>query len=296
MKQARLLVLRGGAIGDFIVTLPALQALRERWPLAWIELIGYPHVARLAEIAGIVNHVQSLEQAKIARLFALKFLLPEEQVDFFQSFDVIVNFLHDPDGSVAEHLAVAKRPVILHASPMVESLHAVDHFLKPLESLAIYASGRHPTLRLPAVRPPRPVLAIHPGSGSPAKNWPAERFVDIARRAMAANELDVVIVLGEADDEAARLFDRELPVATYWRNLTLIDLAHRLAGATHYLGNDSGISHLAAALGLRSTVIFGPSNPDRWAPRGTSVQIVTAPDGDLAGLPADAVWAKMETP
>lgn len=290
MKTARVLVLRGGAIGDFIVTLPALQALRERWPEAYIELVGYPHVARLAEIAGIVDRVVSLDQAHIARLFALKFILPEEQVEYFRSFDVIVNYLHDPEGVVTEHLAVAARPVLLHASPLVTAHHACDHFLKPLESLAIYAAGRNPVLRLIAQRPDRPLFALHPGSGSRTKNWPAERFAEIARRLQARGTMDVAIILGEADDEAAAFLTTALPGAAFWRGLPLIDLAHRLAGASHYLGNDSGISHLAAALGVKGHVLFGPSDPDLWRPRGDHVQILRAPGGDLAHLDVETVW------
>ena len=69
-KQIRFLILRGGAIGDFILTLPAIAAVRERWPDAYIELIGYPHIANLALAAGLVDHVDSLDRAEMARFFS----------------------------------------------------------------------------------------------------------------------------------------------------------------------------------------------------------------------------------
>lgn len=291
MRPARILVLRGGAIGDFIVTLPALQALRERFPNGYIELIGYPHVACLAEIAGIVNKVDSLDRARIARLFSFRPTMTEDQIEHLRSFDIIINYLHDPDGSVAENLRITGAKTILHASPLVTDLHAADHFAKPLESLAIYVRGRPPVLRLVCEKTATPFIAIHPGSGSPKKNWPAKNFVQLAK------QLDrrVVIILGEADDEAEKFIRAELPAAEIWRQLPLPDLATKLAAAACYIGNDSGISHLAAALGVPSVVLFGPSNADLWAPRGSAVKILRAPGGDLNALTVDEVLAAIKT-
>ncbi len=67
--RTRFLVLRGGAIGDFIVTLPALQAIREQWPAAYIECIGYPHIADLGLQSGLLNRVDSLDRARIVAFF-----------------------------------------------------------------------------------------------------------------------------------------------------------------------------------------------------------------------------------
>lgn len=303
MKTARILVLRGGALGDFIVTLPALQALRERWPRGYIELIGYPHVARLAETAGIVDKVESLDRAGIARLFALKFVLSEEQIGFFRSFDIIINYLHDPDGSVAENLRQTGAGTILHHDPLVTGIHACDHFAKPLEQLAIYAAGRSPVLRIIGERPSSPFIAMHPGSGSVKKNWPAEKFIALARalqsgaaagagaRPAVPADARVVFILGEADDVARGVLGREMPEAEVWRQLPLPELASRLAGASLYLGNDSGISHLAAALGVRGLALFGPSDPAVWQPRGPRVQVLRAPEGELDRLETDEVLA-----
>lgn len=295
MNHPRILVLRGGAIGDFIVTLPALQALRERWPGAWIELIGYPHVARLAEVAGLVDRVESLDRAGIARLFAMRFSLDEEQVRHFRSFDIIINYLHDPDGSVAENLRTTGAELILHHDPLVMAAHACDHFVKPLEQLAIYAAGRAPAIRVPCERPAAPFIAIHPGSGSPRKNWPVENFIALARQlpdgVTGRPSPRPQFILGEADADAGAVLAREMPDAEIWRQLPLPDLAARLAPASFYIGNDSGISHLAAALGVPCLVLFGPSDAALWAPRGARVTILQAPGGDLSRLPVAAVLA-----
>jgi ADP-heptose:LPS heptosyltransferase len=293
VKSVRILVLRGGAIGDFIVTLPALQALRERWPDGYIELIGYPHVARLAGIAGIVSKVESLDRAGIARLFSFRPTMTEEQIAHFRTFDVIINYLHDPDGSVAENLKITGARTIIHCSPLVTACHAVDHFVKPLESLAIYAAGSIPRLRLVTEKPAAPFAALHPGSGSPKKNWPAARFIELARRIADARALQPVFVLGEADEDAERELAASWPHATIWRQLPLPDLAARLAGASSYVGKDSGISHLAAALGIPSLALFGPSSADLWSPRGDRARFLRAPDGNLDALTVDEVFAAL---
>lgn len=298
----RILVLRGGAIGDFIVTLPALQALRDRWPGAHIELLAYPYVAGLAVAGGLASHVTSLHGAQVARFFSLRPEFPADQVDFVRSFDIVLTYLHDPDGVVRDNLKKAGARDVLYGSPLVEHGHAVDHFVKPLESLAIYAAGSVPTLRLPETDRARgeaelasrglaraPVV-LHPGSGGPKKNWPAGHFIELARR-LAARGRAPVFLLGEADHEIADALQRNAPDIPRLAGLDLMDVARVLTCAGAYVGNDSGISHLAAALGVPSLVLFGPSDPDRWSPRGA--RILRAPGGDLHLLPVHDVEAAL---
>ena len=101
-QPARILVLRGGAIGDFIMTLPALRALREQWPTAWIELLGYPHIAGLALADGLIDRVESLDRADMAAFFSYKAQLAPDKVEYIRTFNVVVNYLHDPDGLVRQ--------------------------------------------------------------------------------------------------------------------------------------------------------------------------------------------------
>ena len=284
-RPARILVLRGGALGDFVVTLPALQALRARWPDGRLELIGYPTVARLALRGGLVDAVHSLDQAGMARFFSARPAFTEEQADFIRSFDIVLCYLHDPHGLLEENLRLAGARVLLMASPLVRERHAVDHFLHPLESLAIY--GADPVPRLPVSAPPDPrSLVIHPGSGSPRKNWPLDRFLAVAVRARDAG-WHPRFLLGEVERDLAPAvhvagFDVTVDVP-------LDEVAALLGGCGGYLGNDSGISHLAAACGASCAVLFGPTDPAQWAPRG-AVQVVRAEGGDWANLTPDHVW------
>ncbi len=288
-RQVRFLILRGGAIGDFILTLPAIQALRDRWPDAYIELIGYPHIANLALAAGLVDRVDSLDRAETARLFTWRPSFSEAQAEHLRSFDVILSYLHDPDGVVMANLKSAGVKQILYGSPLVETGHAIEYLMKPLETLAIYGENPAPRLVLDAARGREwldarglsgAAVAIHPGSGSPKKNWPAERFVLLAEHLKASGQ-PYLMIFGEADSAAAEVIRGRLPGVIELSGCTLVELASVLAACRAYVGNDSGVTHLAAALGLRTIVMFGPSDAERWGPRGSHVRILKAPGGNL---------------
>jgi heptosyltransferase-2 len=299
----RILVLRGGAIGDFIVTLPVLQKLRDRWPQAHIELVGYPHVAILARAAGLVNHVESLDKAEIARFFAARPTFTAAQCDYLRAFHFVVSYLHDPDGVVRANLTAAGARQVLYGSPLITTGHAIEALLKPLETFALYAEGvEQPRLALATEQlawgrdwlaarglAGREILAIHPGSGSPRKNWPVENFIALAQQ--LPHGIAPLLVLGEADEELVAPLMRTLPDAPRLAGCTLLEVASVLANCAAYLGNDSGITHLAAALGVPVVALFGPSNPEHWAPRGPRVTLLQAPDGKTAEIKVAEVAA-----
>src|SRR5262245_25386440 len=93
----KILVIRGGAIGDFILTLPAIAALRRQFPHAYLEVLGYPHIVQLAIAAGLVDCARSIEARPLAAFFARNGVLAEEMTDYFSEFDLILSYLYDPD-------------------------------------------------------------------------------------------------------------------------------------------------------------------------------------------------------
>ena len=129
---------------------------------------------------------------------------------------------------------------------------------------------------------PAGFLAVHPGSGSRAKNWPLERFVETARRLSPGRPW--LLALGPAEEDVSPPPDARLA-----RSLPLRTLGALLARAGLFLGNDSGISHLAAACGTRTLALFGPTDPALWAPVGRAVLTLRPPSHDLADLEVDEV-------
>ncbi len=302
--RPRLLVLRGGAIGDFVLTLPVLQALRAQWPEAHIEVVGYPHIAELARVGGWADRIESLDRAHFARFYSLRPELGEELVRYVRSFDLAVSFLHDPDGTVCRNLKSTGIRQVLYVSPVGPAIHATDHLLRALEALAIYAAGTAPRLNWPAAAVAEgrarlaaagvtgAPLALHAGSGSPSKNWPAGRFAELARAARDSGWAPFFL-WGEADAVPAEALHAALPDVPQVTGLELVDAASVLAASAAYVGNDSGITHLAAALGCPTVAIFGPSDPAIWGPRGDNVTVLRAPGGRLADLTAIRVCAAL---
>ncbi len=97
MRMKRILVIRGGAIGDFILTLPTLKALRDACPHAYMEILGYKHIAVLAEKRFYAQAVRSIEYGPLSSFFARNSELPAELANYFASFDLIISYLYDPD-------------------------------------------------------------------------------------------------------------------------------------------------------------------------------------------------------
>jgi heptosyltransferase-2 len=298
-NQARILVFRGGAIGDFVLTLPALQAIRARWPGAHIELVGYPHIAELAVAAGVINKAVSLDKAEFARLFAAGAEIKAELSSYLRSFDLVISYLFDPDLVFQNNLLCAGARQVIYGPPLVRAGHAIDHYLKPLESLAIYPGATCPRLELSQEvreegyvwlqqRGWNDVLAIHPGSGNPAKNWPLENFRRAAQH-LAQRGFQPAYVIGEADGGILAALQQRDAAARIISGLSLTNLAGVLSNCRGFMGNDSGITHLAAAVGIQVVALFGPTDTDSWAPRGPRVRILADPDGQVEKIPLEAV-------
>jgi len=96
-QRGKILIIRGGAIGDFILTLPAIAALRQQFPDAFLEVLGYPHIVGLAVAGGLVDRARHIEAAGLASFFARNGELSESVADYFSEFDIIISYLYDPD-------------------------------------------------------------------------------------------------------------------------------------------------------------------------------------------------------
>lgn len=302
----RILVIRGGAIGDFILTLPAIGALRQRWPSARLEILGYPRIAALAEGRYYADALRSIDAAAMARFFVPESDLDPSLSDYFASFDLVLSYLYDPDDIFSANLARAGVPHLLRASAKPEHEHAATHFARPLDALGLRADPAHPRLFPNAadrafadkfftlnssLLTPHSLVALHPGSGGSHKIWPTNRWTAVIRWLRERHGRDILLIGGEADDDARRaLAPFNLPAA--W-NLPLPQLAAILERCALFAGHDSGITHLAAAVGIPTLALFGPTSPDIWAPLGPRVCVVSAGE-TMSALGVETVMSKLE--
>lgn len=286
--RGRILVIRGGAIGDFILTLPVLAALRQQFPDAHLEVLGYPHIAQLAQVGGVVDRVQPIESGRLAGFFARGGELDSATADYFAGFNLILSYLYDPDDIFKTNVALCTRAQFIqgpHRPNEAECVHATQVFLKPLERLAIFAADSVPRLAMNYQPSPINCLALHPGSGSERKNWPEQNWAALMQRLIAETSVKLFIVGGEAEGERLERLAQPLPPGRIQvaRSLPLTDLAVRLAGCAAFVGHDSGISHLSAALGLPTLVLWGDTVEEVWRPQGEQV-VVAREAGGLKAL------------
>jgi heptosyltransferase-3 len=270
----RILVLRGGALGDFIVLLPALAALRQRWPAARIELIGNARAAGLATSRGLLDAVHSQHEARWSALYGSA-ALPSPVANWFAEFDLILNYWPDPDGELRRRFPSRAGQIFLSAAAHPTRAPAAAHFAEPLRDLSLGPIETWTPLAAPS--PTAATIAVHPGSGSPLKNWPAERWIEL----IAELPGPLLLIFGEAEAEkssalAARASQlrpggTDIDCAV---NLPLDELVAKLTQCRLFLGHDSGISHLAAACGIPSILLFGPTDPAVWAPPAPHVRVI----------------------
>ncbi len=295
--RGRILVIRGGAIGDFILTLPALAALRHQFPEAHLEVLGYPHIAQLATLSGVVDRVQPIEARGLAGFFARHGPLDMATADYFARFDLIVSYLYDPDDIFKTNVALCSRGQFIqcpHRPNESERTHATAVYLKPLERLAIFDADAVP--RLPINHQPSAInlLALHPGSGSEKKNWPEQNWAALLQLLITETSANLLLVGGEAEGDRLARLAQNLPPDRIQiaRSLPLAELATRLRNCTAFVGHDSGISHLAAALGLPTLVLWGDTIEEIWRPQGEQVAIIREAGG-LGSLTVERVFHEL---
>jgi len=305
----RILVIRGGAIGDFILTLPALKTLRDAYSAAHIEILGYAHIAALAEGRFYADAVRSIEYGALSRFFARGAELPDDLSRYFAGFDLIVSYLFDPDLIFRNNLERAGAcEIITGPGKLSDEGHAALQLARPMMidlelELQTTSAVIHPSVadRESAEQflrnLPGPIFAIHPGSGSGRKNWPLPKWIELGNRLLLSGG-SLLLVSGEADEtQAAKLRSAWPPSQVREaRGLPLTHLAALLERCAHFVGHDSGISHLAAAVGAHCILLFGPTDPAIWAPTNLNVRVLRAPGGNLAALSVDSVLSALALP
>lgn len=260
-NRPRTLFVHTGGVGDFILACPALSCLVREGP---VTLLGRRERLSLAVAAHLAVKAEDLSAADFESAFAGSSARLRQ---YLSEFERVIVWMRDEDGALRKALAsVCRAEIEIHPGLPPESWdrHASQWYCHAL-GLAWPGS---PQLAIAPSAETYDVI-IHPGSGGKAKNWSLTNFVEVAE-ALLAQGRRMAWSLGPAEEDWA-LSGQILPPES------LVDRAARLAGAKLYIGNDSGITHLAAAVGCPTIALFGPTNPAVWAPLGNHVTVLMTP-------------------
>jgi len=288
-KPDRVLVIFPGALGDLVCLLPALRSLARRYQDRGLELMARAELADFAvNRMGIVRG-HSIDRREVSLLFSPAVDAAAGAEEFFGAFSAIHSFFGFGDPRPREVLIQACRGVVVfHPFRPAGGGHVSTAYLEALDAagseidIRLGANGSTPMpcegieLRSEDLASARQLVAecglsegrfvlLLPGSGSPAKNWPAESYLELGRRLGESSA--VLTVLGPAEE---RLISTFAGLKCLW-NPSLGALAGLARLASAFVANDSGVAHLAAASGGQGVVIFGPTDPLRWRPLGRVV-------------------------
>jgi hypothetical protein len=291
-----ILILHPGGLGDIVLSLPAISLLRKSYPSAGFTIAG--NVDHLASIAhGYAERVISLSTLPLHRLYTDE-ELPLEEISFWKSYDLIVSWTGSGDSTFASRLREIQPHACIGAwKPGPDDFRHVSQLFA--ESLGIEIPSAkmrtHARILIDSImcdegrqwlikrgwNGQNPIIAIHPGAGSRTKRWPLSRFIDLARHLAFREKRTLLIIEGPAEPGLAHQIMQALspPGAILIENVPLNLLAAVIKHCCLFIGNDSGLAHLAVALDVPCVALFGPTLPCHWAPLGTQVTVLRNPRG-----------------
>ena len=286
----RLLSIIPGAIGDFVLTLPAVAWLRSRlrpdWLELWVSRVNLP----LARSLGYADAALALQDTGIESYPPAQGCLRR-----MQTFDRILSWWGSGNPEFVDRVrAIHPRVDFLRALPREADLHMVEFRRTQLNRIFGSAPGFRDTPQIHwtededrfagefwAARPGNPRVAVHPGASGARKRWPAHQFARLGRSLSRDPNPRLLLLEGPLDSDAVNEVRAGLAEdSSRWEPVRIENLARLAAILSRcqlYIGNDSGITHLAAALGVRTIALFLETDPRVWAPRGPRVQLLRRP-------------------
>jgi ADP-heptose:LPS heptosyltransferase len=274
--ESRILIIHPGALGDVLQAVPALRGLRARGRLTFA---GQPRLGRLLATLGVADEARAFDGLGLEALFT-ESPAPPAVAAFLGSFTRVVSWFGSRDATYRARLAALAADSVVAPPVPDDDTPVWRHLLATVPAPTLAESETVAPIRPNGARPGSAGLIVHPGSGGAWKRWPAERFAEVIAAVAVRPALPVIVHQGPADRAAVeallarldrpveRLVEPELPA-----------LAVALGGARAYLGGDSGISHLAAAVGAPSVILFPPAHLPRWTPWSPAARPVAMTGG-----------------
>jgi ADP-heptose:LPS heptosyltransferase len=291
-----IVVIHMGAIGDLVQAMPTLRAMRAKWPAANIMLVGRCERTSLARMAGLVDACVDFDVFSHASP-------PSREADLV--IDLFSAAMTKPSHAGGDVCHIEPLPPAGWTQPA-----SVWLLRQANASLDLPSVPEAPEMPVPQalLDEARTMLAgrgvggsfaaMGAGSGSPKKNWPLDRFQEIARRLRADARRQVVWLSGPAEQERGTLASLG-PDETVLADLSLEQVAAVLVLADVYVGNDSGVTQIAAAArrpdgrATPTVALFGPTDPRVWGPQGPHGRIVQSDDGAVGSIDVERVWAEV---
>lgn len=268
-----LLIIHQGALGDFVLTFPAILRLHRHYED--IDVLCQSGLGKLAKSLGIVEKWYPLEASYVATIFTDN--TDPKVKSLLTRYTKIILFSLSTGLEHRIRLVTSKRICRIATKPPPHMhIHLTEFVLESLISCQlIEKADAMPddiplTLQRIQTRYHKKIL-LHPGAGSIRKRWPILNFLEIEAM-LKAKGMNPEFILGPAEEDLAAALPGSGRTVHILSDLT--DLARLLNSAGGYIGNDSGATHLAAFLGVPTVAIFGPSDPQRWAPVGRAVETV----------------------
>jgi heptosyltransferase-3 len=323
-------ILQPGAIGDCILTLPLAELMKETVCPGGVDIIGHTEYLGFLPGRSCVDSVKSLDSMSLHRLFedenGFELADADHLIMAFAGYSWIASFLGEPESNFEKNLIFtvncshSAEVITLAMKPAVEhNIHISDFYRKQFAKQGLSSEEHDSAISIPLIRPTQAdklrgmeimaengvmpttkAIIIHPGSGGAHKCWHLDNFLAVARM-LGKEGTDAVFLLGPAEMErfGPSVIDDMRAAGKVLTDLSLSDVLAVLSCSRAFLGNDSGITHLAAALGIKTVAVFGPTDPAIYRPIGPAVTILqndtpdftTATSDDLQNNAAAALLA-----
>ncbi|HYA03357.1 MAG TPA: glycosyltransferase family 9 protein [Syntrophobacteria bacterium] len=316
-----LVIVHQGAIGDFIVSLPVIEALHRAFPETLFTFLANPRTLELIRSRPFMGSVLDCRSSRWVPLYVTGGAASSASLPTSHPVTEIFVFGRSSSQTLADNLAAMLAVPARRIDPFPDpglGLTVTEYQCRQLEALGIPALPPPPAVIAPAVEDADEAAAlvargveagdllvfIHPGSGGRKKLWTPTGWVALMGRLLEQPRVRVGVIEGPADGEIARWIRERLQSsrALFFDNLRLGVLAGVLGRGALYLGNDSGITHLAAACGIPTIALFGPTDPRLWAPRGPCVRIVRWQTGSAKegpdrkpGAEFELIWEQVQS-
>lgn len=287
MKPGRIFIHHDGALGDTLLSLPCIDMIRES--AYSIHIAGRWDVVHFLKQAGLADEISSADSSLYSCLYAGS--LDETMRSFFSGFDMSFVFTANVESKLVSTLrGIIPTTRAIRTIPPADTIEHIAEFRIKQLQYGRDAVQRRITLSIPDNEATwaagflreqgysaagHCLVAVHPGSGSTSKNWPLDNYAALLRYFMIYPDTVFALITGPAED-AAVVSDHLLSGgrSIFLRHESLMRVAALLSQADFYVGNDSGISHLAGILGCRGAVLFGPTDPSIWRPQGKTLDVV----------------------